>query len=217
MNHSPHRFRPDGIEDRPLTRRAQAKLNTRDKVLQAAKRLFISRGYEAATIRDIAQEAGMSTGAVFANFTDKNDLFHAVMNNDIEAQMVLIGDTVNHPGPVDVALRELFSIGYEVQLAQLPLLQAAASLSWSQGLNGPRGERPQFGRVVGFLQDILRKAVERGELKADANTALVADMIWDAYQANYRLAVFEDWGLDRLNERFSEQLQVILAGVRAKA
>ena len=53
-----------------LNRRQAAKVRTRQKVLEAARQLFAERGYEPATIRDIAQGAGMSTGAVFANFQD---------------------------------------------------------------------------------------------------------------------------------------------------
>src|SRR5579871_6952834 len=58
-------------EGRPLTRRALAKQHTRRRLLDAAKRLFNERGYEAATVRDIAAAAGLSTGAVFASFSDK--------------------------------------------------------------------------------------------------------------------------------------------------
>jgi len=60
--------------DRP-NQRALAKQRTREKIIAAARALFAERGYEGATIRDIAKAAGMSTGAVFASFTDKSDLF----------------------------------------------------------------------------------------------------------------------------------------------
>ncbi len=65
------------------TRRALAKQQTRAKVLSAARRLFSEQGYEGATIRDIAAAAGMSTGAVFANFSDKSDLFREIMIADM--------------------------------------------------------------------------------------------------------------------------------------
>src|SRR5947208_16222081 len=67
------------------TRRALAKQQTRAKVLAAARRLFSEEGYEGATIRDIAAAAGMSTGAVFANFTDKSDRFREIMVSDMAA------------------------------------------------------------------------------------------------------------------------------------
>ena len=54
------------------TRRALAKQQTRAKVLAAARELFGAQGYEGATIRDIAAAAGMSTGAVFANFAARS-------------------------------------------------------------------------------------------------------------------------------------------------
>src|SRR4051812_37177861 len=69
---------------RAPTRRALAKQQTRSKVLAAARRLFSEVGYEGATIRDIAAAAGMSTGAVFANFEDKSDLFGDIMSTDAE-------------------------------------------------------------------------------------------------------------------------------------
>jgi AcrR family transcriptional regulator len=61
-----------------LNRRQQAKAVTRQKVLDAAKNLFATVGYKAATIRGIAKGAGMSTGAVFANFEDKDALYLAI-------------------------------------------------------------------------------------------------------------------------------------------
>ena len=61
-----------------LNRRQKAKTLTRQKVLDAAERLFCTAGYKAATIRDIAADAGMSTGAVFNSFEDKDALYLAI-------------------------------------------------------------------------------------------------------------------------------------------
>src|ERR1700750_3162998 len=73
-------------------RRALAKQQTRAKVLAAARRLFSEQGYEGATIRDIAAAAGMSTGAVFANFSDKSDLFREIMLTDMSALAEAMGE-----------------------------------------------------------------------------------------------------------------------------
>lgn len=70
-------------DDAPkLSKRQASKVATRNKVLSAAQSLFFSVGFEAATIRDIAEDAGMSTGAVFANFKDKADLYRAVYGHE---------------------------------------------------------------------------------------------------------------------------------------
>ncbi len=60
-------------------RRDAAKARTRERVVAAARTLFAADGgYAAATIRSIAKEAGMSTGAVFANFEDKAALYREI-------------------------------------------------------------------------------------------------------------------------------------------
>lgn len=69
------------LEEAPrLNRRQQAKAATRAKVLKAARTLFAEVGYAATGIRDIADGAGMSTGAVFANFPDKAAVWRAAMD-----------------------------------------------------------------------------------------------------------------------------------------
>lgn len=64
-----------------LNRRQAAKRRTRQRVLAAATDLFNDVGYAKATIRAIAKKAGMSTGAVFANFIDKDDLYVAAFGH----------------------------------------------------------------------------------------------------------------------------------------
>lgn len=64
----------------PMNRRQKAKAATRFKVVAAAAKLWFQPGtYETVGIREIAAEAGMSTGAVFANFDSKADLWRAAM------------------------------------------------------------------------------------------------------------------------------------------
>jgi AcrR family transcriptional regulator len=62
----------------PLNKRQAGKAATRARIIDCARDLFTSGGYAAGTIRDVANAAGMSTGAIFANFRDKADLWSAV-------------------------------------------------------------------------------------------------------------------------------------------
>lgn len=63
------------------TKRQAAKVATRAKVVEAARILFNAGGYEAATMRSIAAVAGVSTGAVFANFSGKEALYREVFGH----------------------------------------------------------------------------------------------------------------------------------------
>lgn len=54
-------------------------LETRNKLLDAAERLFQSQGVSRTTLQDIAFHAGATRGAVYWHFKDKADLFNAMM------------------------------------------------------------------------------------------------------------------------------------------
>jgi len=61
-------------------KRQLAKAATRAKLIAAARKLWAEPGtYEAIGIREIADEMGMSTGAVFANVASKADLWRIAM------------------------------------------------------------------------------------------------------------------------------------------
>ena len=200
--------------DRPTSLRAQSKLKTRRRVLDAARALFMDRGFEAATIRDIAAAANLSTGAVFASFIDKSDLFNAVMAEDFQRQVEEVKRAENPEAAVDDGLLALFKVGYDFHFAQLPLLQAAVGLSWSAGLGGEFGDRPSFKLAMEALGGVLQRAVGRGELKPDCDLKLTAEILWDVYVANYRRALFDDWTKDQLIARSSQQIALVLGGLR---
>lgn len=52
----------------------------KDKVLEAAKRLFIRRGYHGTSLRCIADECEMTMGAIYHHFKSKEQLYLAVLN-----------------------------------------------------------------------------------------------------------------------------------------
>lgn len=62
----------------PDTYRQIKKRETRQKLLGTARVVFETLGYEAATIRDIANTADLSTGAIFANWKGKADLYREI-------------------------------------------------------------------------------------------------------------------------------------------
>jgi AcrR family transcriptional regulator len=52
---------------------------TRDRVIQAAYRLFIEKGYHGTSMRRIAEQAGLALGGIYNHFASKEDILAAVM------------------------------------------------------------------------------------------------------------------------------------------
>ncbi len=48
---------------------------TRAKLLEAARSLIREKGYENTTLEEIAERAGMTTGAIYGNFKNRDELF----------------------------------------------------------------------------------------------------------------------------------------------
>jgi len=71
-----------------IARRKEAERQNRiDTILDAARKLFLSRGYLGTSIRDIARESQLSTGAFYFYFNDKDEIYGIVCE---EAGQVLI-------------------------------------------------------------------------------------------------------------------------------
>lgn len=60
--------------------RAEKKAETRARLLEAATAVFADKGMERASIDDVAERAGYTKGAFYANFASKEDLFLALLD-----------------------------------------------------------------------------------------------------------------------------------------
>lgn len=54
--------------------------NTHEKILECGKKHFIKYGFEKSSLRDICKDAGVTTGAFYRHFNDKNELFKAIVS-----------------------------------------------------------------------------------------------------------------------------------------
>ena len=52
-------------------------------ILEAAQLLFIQRGYDGVSIRDLAQECSLAKATIYHHFRDKEDLFFSVLEHDL--------------------------------------------------------------------------------------------------------------------------------------
>lgn len=201
----------DSEAQRP-NRRQAAKVRTRLKVLEAARGLFAERGYDAATIRDIARAAGMSTGAVFANFQDKAELFETVYAEEMARTLTDLKAGAEREGATAERLIAALSAGYRRGMERLPLTQAMIARSWFQPTEANVRGRVHVQPLVGAIAAILEDGARRGELKPDADAALLARMIWELYVANFHFAAYDGWDMDALIAHAGRQIELVLAG-----
>src|SRR5579885_1592264 len=66
---------PPSPRSRP---KGEKRERTRARLLEAARALIREKGHEHTTLEDIAERAGMTTGAIYGNFKNRDDLFIAL-------------------------------------------------------------------------------------------------------------------------------------------
>jgi AcrR family transcriptional regulator len=64
--------------------RVERREQTRQELLSAAEACFVSRGFHASSVDEVAERAGYTKGAVYSNFASKEDLFFAVYERRVE-------------------------------------------------------------------------------------------------------------------------------------
>jgi AcrR family transcriptional regulator len=86
--------------------REEKKAQTRERLLDAAQTVFARRGFLAASLDEIAEEAGLTKGAVYSNFESKEDLFQAVLDDRYNDRTMRIADLVDNTASFDVQAAE---------------------------------------------------------------------------------------------------------------
>jgi len=66
---------PDSVDSPHRKPKGDKRDRTRAKLLEAARSLIREKGYEHTTLEDIAEKAGMTTGAIYGNFKNRDELF----------------------------------------------------------------------------------------------------------------------------------------------
>lgn len=164
-----------------MPRVSQHQLDTRRReILTAARACFARHGYEGATVRRLEEATGLSRGAIFHHFRDKESLFLAVAQDDA-AEMVA---TVASNGLVQV-MRDLSARASDPATASETAGWLGSQLEVSRRLRTD----PQFAErwaqradaVAAATRDRLRRQRDTGALRDDVPLTVLVRFLELAY------------------------------------
>ena len=125
----------------------------RDQLLDAAGRVFASKGYDGTKIMDIVKAAGLSSGAVYGRFASKNELLLAAVLASVEQNSIAsrfnerpVAEMLAEASRADEPLEDQEAMQLEAFIAarREPALAAAiaeARARWRETIAGPLIER----------------------------------------------------------------------------
>lgn len=83
-----------------MARRAVEQELSRDRIMDAARHLFITKGYRGISMRSIGQHLGYSHGSLYYHFKEKAELFYAIVVQDFNHLNQLCEQVIKRP-PTD--------------------------------------------------------------------------------------------------------------------
>jgi AcrR family transcriptional regulator len=152
-------------------RREREKLDTREKILDAARELFIVEGYDRVSMRKIAEKIEYSPTAIYVHFADKDELFREICHADfrrLAQSFVAIGqihDPVDRLRKIGHAYIEfgLKNPNHYRTMFMVPHPPEGESELEAQGKGNPEEDAYEFLRTT--VAEAMKSGVFREELK----------------------------------------------------
>jgi AcrR family transcriptional regulator len=138
------------------------------EICNAALEVFAEKGFAAAKLDEIARRAGVSKGTLYLYFTDKQELFRAVVRNAIAPNVEgVAGALLASDIPLREAIRGLLARFADV--AQRQPIGAVAKMVIGESRNFPELARVWHDEVaskaLGAISALIERGQERGEVR----------------------------------------------------
>lgn len=210
-------FRPVAAAgEAPLGRREANKRDKLRRIKAAARALFLEKGYDEATMREIARRADVGLGTLFMYASNKRDLLFLIYNDEQER---LTGAAFAAPPP-GRSFRDRVVAGFAPYyrfFAEEPVFMRYVLRELTFYSDGKQAGRFNDGReaIVDEIAALLRAARDDGELASRAGDRAVAQLVFGIFQAEVRRWLMDsrpdpDTGLRRLRRT----LGILVEGLR---
>jgi AcrR family transcriptional regulator len=154
------------MSPRRLTR-AEQREKTRGCLVEAAAKVFTRRGYDKASLDEVAEEAGFTKGAVYSNFKGKEDLFLATIDAHFEERLGSIR-RVMQAEPDEQGTAHAAGMDFMDKLNRDPEYFALFFEFWAYAQRNPSVKKKFLPRVQRFRAALA----ELFEAKSDAGLEL---------------------------------------------
>ena len=195
--------------------RERNKMDKLRRIKHAAAELFISKGYDETTIREVATRANVGLGTVFVYAKTKRDLLFLTINEDLES-IVSEAAAARRPdrAMLDILL-DIFRLFYEY-LAREPALSRLCLREMAFYASSPEAKRflKMRERLVSLLDATVHSAMDRKEISASEPPSLVAGVIFAIYQVEIRRWLSSDnFGIRSGLASLRRQLRLFINGL----
>jgi len=158
---------------------AEAKQETRERILQAAKRLFREQGFDTTTTRDLAREAGIAAGTLFNYFPSKEAIALDLILRGLDRALLAHEKRAAPPGSLEEDLFGLIAADLRGLRELRPLLPPVLETCLGASRRGDGGNEGAEALRVRQLAVAGRLAERHGA--GEAFSAVAQQLYWTLY------------------------------------
>ena len=186
-------------------------------ILEAALKIMKQKGFHKARMSDIAREAGISYGLVYHYFTNKEDLFDAILNRWWQGLFQLLGEIIEGTYDVHTKLRHIITYLLDTyqsnpELVNIFITEISRSTT---NLTAPRLER--FKEFMLLTEQVITEGQERKVLRRDFKARYLTYIFLGSLETFISAMVLVDQRIkgDAQKDRIAESiLEVFLNGAK---
>ena len=177
-----------------LERRTRDRDRTRRKILDAAREMFVRQGYEATTMRAIANEVEYTPTALYHHFENKDALLTEISTLDFRAlaaaflRIGRVADPLERLSRIGEAYVE-FALSHPMQYQLMFMTRRPPELADQSGVaRGDPGED-----AYAFLRQTCAEAIATGRLRSEVTDPdMLAQMLWGAQHGIVSLRIAKE-------------------------
>jgi AcrR family transcriptional regulator len=191
------------VVDRPVGQGAFAisprivdREHKRQQLIEAAARVFASRGFSDTRVANIATEAGVGKGTLYEYFGSKEELFFAVVEWINRRTWERVQEVLESSASARAQLEGLFAVSSQL-LAEHFEVHGVTIDFWAASRGGAHEERfvdataESYRLYRSLVIEVVRRGQEAGEFRAEVDAEAVAAMLVGAFDGLCNQQLFD--------------------------
>lgn len=151
----------------------------RNEIIEAARTIFIKKGFELTTMHDVVEQSGMSRGGVYQYFSNTEDMMRAILDKG-ENEFTGQKDRLYEKYTTSWAVLEAVADAHDhVTLDPIGLTIYEYFVAGLRGLNTGRVDymKKRLETIKGFYMDVIEKGIADGEFNPVQKPEVIASFI----------------------------------------
>jgi AcrR family transcriptional regulator len=151
---------------------------SRARIREAAKSLFLERGFDGATLRAIAERAGMGASSIYRHVQSKEELLIEELSEMQEEAWTRFREVDDRNRPTAERLRGFFDVQHALLVANRDLTTIALRSTTKTEARVAKRVLQLYDRTIGLLMEILQRGRMKKDLAKDVDVLEAARVLF---------------------------------------